>query len=628
MIFRLLIAFSKFLNFMPRSFRIALGSAVGWVWFHVVRFRREIVLENLRIAFGSEKSEAEIRALAARNFRHYGLTLVEIAQSVTWSKADYEREVPADGIEHLRQAIAKGHGVFGLNSHLGNWEWVIGSVMSRGIPGDVVVKRSKNPGLDRFLLNYRQNMGIGIFYESGTARDILRSLSRGRLVGFILDQFMGAPIGLPVTFFGKEAGTAIGLALLTEKKEAPIVPMYSYRDENDRLRAVIEPELTLPAFSENREDRLYEKTQFYNDVLERLVRKHPDQWLWLHRRWKTYRDEPRWKRSTVTAPALATLLLALVMGCASTSPTDTPTGIALPPDPVVSVPDEKAIESVEIVEDVKVETPVPAVEPKKEDSKEKKKPAPPPPAKKRPAAFNQRSFTPEQLPFEMGERMTIALNWTAIPAGEVKLEVKEGFPFHGRPTYRISGSVLSSKVVDTIYHIENSIETYVDRQWLLPYKFLLHMVETAQLKETRAAFDHKLNKVHYWSKRISKKWGDQVQDRVDNSYPLARDMFSALYYARTMDYEMGKPREIPVYENAQNLMVTLVPVANELVHTKAGAFQCWKLSLTVKIENVLKPSGDLFLWLSDDSKKYIVKFDSKLKIGSLKGELIQLRERL
>ncbi|MBY0369238.1 hypothetical protein K2X33_01035 [bacterium] len=166
--FQLLIALSKLLNALPHRLRVGLGAALGAIWFHVLRFRRDVVLENLRTAFGSEKSEAELRKIAALNFRHYGLTLIEILQSISWKKEDYRRHIPAHGIEHLEKAIADGKGVYGLTMHLGNWEWVIGAVMSRGIPGDVVVKHSKNAALDRFLTHYRQNMGIGVFFESGT----------------------------------------------------------------------------------------------------------------------------------------------------------------------------------------------------------------------------------------------------------------------------------------------------------------------------------------------------------------------------------------------------------------------------------------------------------------------------
>ena len=104
-------------------------------------------------------------------------------------------------------------------------------------------------------------------------------------------------------------------------------------------------------------------------------------------------------------------------------------------------------------------------------------------------------------------------------------------------------------------------------------------------------------------------------------------MFSAVYYARTLKYEMGRTEHFPIYENGKNLEVGLTPIGREVVTTGVGAFQCWKLKLSLRINNVLSPTGDVFLWLSDDHKKYVVKFEAAIKIGSLNGLLTEIRER-
>jgi hypothetical protein len=221
----------------------------------------------------------------------------------------------------------------------------------------------------------------------------------------------------------------------------------------------------------------------------------------------------------------------------------------------------------------------------------------------------------------------IDLTWLALPAGKGVLEVREGPTFQGRPTYHLWGNVLSSKMVDTIYHVDNTIESFVDHQGFVPYKFLLSMLETAQKKETRVAFDHPQAKAHYWSKRISEKWGNQNLDRTDQIIPLTRDMFSGLYYARFLNYELNKKHNFWLYENGQNMSVEVTPIGKEIVNSGVGVFQCWKIKVDVRLDNVLRPTGDLFMWLSDDSKKYLVKFDAKVKIGSLLGRLVSIKER-
>ena len=279
---------------MPDRVALFLGDALGWCWFHVLRFRREVVLQNLRDTFRNELSESEISDLAAKNFRHYGHCIIEMIQSVNWSDADYRKRVAVEGLENAAKFYNQGQGGFFLTCHLGNWEILVGSGAAAGIPADIVVKYARNPSAEKLLKWYRKRHGVGVLLESGTAKDILRSLSKGRFIGFVLDQFMGPPIGLPVRFFGRLAGTTVSLALLNEKKNVPILPAYSYRDKAGRLHTVIEPAIEFPEFSSDRDQRLYEKTQYLNDIIEKKVRMHPEQWLWLHKRWKPYVGQPKW----------------------------------------------------------------------------------------------------------------------------------------------------------------------------------------------------------------------------------------------------------------------------------------------------------------------------------------------
>jgi hypothetical protein len=449
-----------------------------------------------------------------------------------------------------------------------------------------------------------------VIYESGTIRDIFESLGRQRFVVFVLDQFMGPPIGLPVTFFGREAGTAAGLALITEKSKNSLFTAYSYRGRNGKIQVHIEKLEESVVRSETREERLYEKTQWYNDTIEKQVRQFPEQWLWLHKRWKPFRGESRWR----IKPVIMALLLAFVLqGCSSQKMNATPTGIELPPDPNIAVPTYGQVDSTEAVQ-VILEKKTKKVEPKN--------------APKKVSAKTPFSIVPvDKVPFEIGERMVIDLTWLTLPAGKGVLEVREGPEIQGRPSFHLWGNVLSSKMVDTIYHVDNTIESFIDRSGFIPYKFLLSMFETAQKKETRVVFDHPNEKAYYWSKRISQKWGNQDIDRADSMPPQSRDMFSALYYARALNYELNKKQQFWIYENGQNLNVELTPVAKEIVTSGAGVFQCWKIKVDVKLNNVLRPTGDLYMWLSDDSKKYLVRFDAKVKIGSLLGRLVSIKEQ-
>lgn len=607
-----LLPFSWILNHMSIRSKTLVSAALGRLFFDCLRFRRSIVLSNLTLAFGTEKNPEEIKEIAKRNYVHYAQVLIEWIESLLWTPEDFKTKTEIF-FEPIKKQMQLNQGGILLTSHLGNWEFAIQSASAHGMPCDVIVKRQQNQVAQNFLAWFRTRFGARVIYESGTIRDIFESLANRRFVVFVLDQFMGPPIGLPVTFFRHEAGTAAGLALITEKSKNLLFTAYSYRGRNGKIQVHIEKLEEPTGKAETRETRLYEKTQWYNDVLEEQVRRFPDQWLWLHKRWKPFSGESRWQVKPVLMAVLAGLLL---QSCSSQQTTATPTGIEIPPDPTISIPVYGQVDSTEVQEPAKSQ-PI-SVSPGL-IAKKKKKPTPSKPS------F---SIVPvDKVPFEVGERMIIDLTWLALPAGKGVLEVREGPQISGRPTYHLWGNVLSSKMVDTIYHVDNTIESFIDRSGFIPYKFLLSMFESAQKKETRVVFDHPNEKAFYWSKRISQKWGDQDIDRTDSMNSQSRDMFSALYYARALNYELNQKQSFWIYENGQNLSVELVPVAREIVTSGAGVFQCWKIKVDVKLNNVLRPTGDLFMWLSDDSKKYLVKFDAKVKIGSLLGRLSSIKEQ-
>ncbi len=623
---------SSFINWTPDWVINILSCSMGWFVYRIIGFRRDVIEQNLKLVFEKEKSETEIKRLALQNYQHYARTLFEILRSITWGEKEYLENTKITGLDNIASLLkAKKGGVF-LGTHLGNWEVSISTVAVHGVPVDVVVKEAKSALGQKFLDWYRGRFGVGIFFETKTVKEIFNSFNSGRFTIFILDQFMGPPIGVPVSFFGKEAGTAAGLALFCEKRDLPVFPAYNYRDSKGKICIVIEPQVQYGQLSEDRGERIFQRTQKFNDAMEQMIRQHPEQWLWLHRRWKEFRGKSRWDKKR--AMSYLVWLFLLVNGCSSSKPV-TPTGIDLPPDPKISAPVIQAPlfseeEDFSKIQEEK-ETPKPRVTKKQ---KESGKPKLSSKVEEGLGAQNTTEESPyfhvipsDKIPFEIGERVEMDLRWLAVPAGRAILEVKEGPVINGRPTFQLWGNVLSSKIVDALYHIDNTAESFVDKEALLPYKFLLHMVESKQNKETRVAFDHVNGKAYYWAKRISERWGNMDVDRVDPLIPKAKDLWSAIYYARYLNYKLKEKQRFIVYENGQNWEVELTPVANELVTSRVGAFQCWKILVHVSLNNVLKPMGDVYMWLSDDSKKHLVKFDAKIKIGSLYGILTSIKER-
>ena len=168
----------------PQRILLLVGDAIGWFWYSCLRFRRNVVNENLEIAFGDRLSPKERDNLARRNFQHYGRVLLEILQSINWTSEQYRKRVVVEGLENIEVYTKAGQPGFILSGHLGNWELTIGASVANGVPLDIVVKKARSARAERILQWYRRKAGAGVYLESGTAKDILRSFFAGQMGRF------------------------------------------------------------------------------------------------------------------------------------------------------------------------------------------------------------------------------------------------------------------------------------------------------------------------------------------------------------------------------------------------------------------------------------------------------------
>ena len=294
---------SHSLNLLPNRILLLLGNGLGLLWFYLIPIRKKTIIDNMTLAFGDEKTPGEIEKLAAKNLRHIGCVLFEALRSIVWSAEDFRKHVPLIGWDSVDGFIKAKQGGFVISLHLGSWELAPGSGASHGIPVDVVAKYARKKGADPLLQWYRQRLGMTMIPETRSTPQILEAISRGRWVGFMMDQFMGPPVGVPVKFFGHTAGTTGSLAALTEKHNIPCVLATTYRDKKGKVFLVMEP-MPFPKFSDDFNTRVWEKTQYINDILEKKVREYPEQWFWLHRRWKSFNGESKFAIQTEMIPQI------------------------------------------------------------------------------------------------------------------------------------------------------------------------------------------------------------------------------------------------------------------------------------------------------------------------------------
>jgi KDO2-lipid IV(A) lauroyltransferase len=261
--------------------RLADGAA--WLVRTAVPSRQCIAVDNLRQVFGDRYTEREYRALAAQVTRSICRTMVELLKSRYLSAEQIHALVRTEGLEHVRAALDQGHGVIMLSGHYGNWELMGEMLAESGFPVTVIARDSQERFTASLINRARESHGMEVL-EREDARAMLRALRSGRILGILPDQH-AAGGSIVVDFLGRPAATAVGPATLAARTGALMVPSFCRRQPDGTFQAVFYPPLPLVA-SGDREADVHANTILVNQALEKEILAHPEQWLWLHRRWK------------------------------------------------------------------------------------------------------------------------------------------------------------------------------------------------------------------------------------------------------------------------------------------------------------------------------------------------------
>ncbi len=282
----LVVAVARALGWMPRWMARFLAGGLAWaVYLSMSRLRR-VGERNLSLALPSLQPDERVRILRSL-YRHLGWQLVEFCQMPHYTRENTQRWIRTDGLEHYLAAEALGRGVLVLTGHFGAWELSSFYHSLMGHPMGMVIRRLDNRRLDEFVNTIRCMHGNRVLHKDDFARGLLTSMHEGTAVGILMDTNMTPPQGEFVTFFGIPACTASGLARVALKTGAAVLPGFMLWEPAAKKYVLhFGPHLH---FNEtgNAEADVLAATQQCNDVLESWIRRYPDQWLWIHRRWKT-----------------------------------------------------------------------------------------------------------------------------------------------------------------------------------------------------------------------------------------------------------------------------------------------------------------------------------------------------
>ena len=263
---------------LPRRVRGAFGAGLGQL-VYFIGIRREVTLNNLRQAYPALPPRA-LRTMAMRVYRHFGRVATGFATVPRLKPADVGRWIHIEGLETLRQVLSEGRGGIVYSGHLGNWE-IMGAIVAQlGLPVSFVVARQSNRRVEELMDRYRQSAGIEIVKRAQAIRGVLSALQRNRLVAMLIDQDAHED-GAFVPFFGRLASTPRGPAVFHLRTGSPLIFAQCVRISRERYRIRLTRTDTAAFKTAD------ELTAHMTAQLEAAIRETPEQWFWMHRRWKT-----------------------------------------------------------------------------------------------------------------------------------------------------------------------------------------------------------------------------------------------------------------------------------------------------------------------------------------------------
>jgi KDO2-lipid IV(A) lauroyltransferase len=264
-----------------------LGAWLGLAFYLFDAPHRRVAQRNVAAAFPARPA-AERRRIVRGAFAHFGRLLLQLLKFSALPAAEMLSRVEFEGEEHVRHAYAQGRGVLFVTGHFGFWELQAMVHALRLQPMTVVARALDNRGLHELLERMRTRTGNSVVYRQGTIRRVVRLLQAGESIGILIDQHIQSRDAIYVDFFDRPAATTAVVAALALRTGAPIIPLFALPVAPGRYRMIYEHAVEAPP--SDAPDRVRDLTQRCTDVLEMYVRRHPDLWLWMHRRWRDSRN--------------------------------------------------------------------------------------------------------------------------------------------------------------------------------------------------------------------------------------------------------------------------------------------------------------------------------------------------
>lgn len=267
---------------------------------------------------------------------------------------------------------------------------------------------------------------------------------------------------------------------------------------------------------------------------------------------------------------------------------------------------------------------------KTKSTKIEKKPVSAKPLKRQPDIEDSEGFAdgsrrPVVDPFKVGEKVVHAVKYFSAEAGQLTLEVKPFAQVNNRKSYNFSVNLKSSRIFSNFYSVDDRVDTFLDYEYLTPHVLKLNIKESGKLAQSQAYFNHETLKASFWEKKYTEKSGEEEKKYTWDILPFSQNAFSGLFYMRIFNWKVGKVISFRVAEDKKNIVFTGTAIAKETLATDAGTFEAIKVKATIVTRGALSQTGDIFIWISDDERKYLLRVEAKIKIGTLVSEVIEIK---
>ena len=297
-------ALSLFFCTLPLSWAMAVGKALGWVWYYLLPIRRRVALDNVERALGDSTTHSERRRIVRRCFQHLTMMAVESLRMPTLTEELSKELVRREHFDPFLDALGRGKGMIVVLAHLGNFEMLAATSGMRGLSVNAVVKDLKMKSVNRFVSEVRRRTNYKTVPPRRSKDQIRALLAQGETVCVLVDQHMGRHRSVVCEFFGQLASTSPAPARFAFETGAPIFLCAMFREKKAGHHvARMEPEFHLETPSDDLQENIWHNTQRINRVIEGWIRERPDMWLWVHKRWKVHDNPEGWE----IPPALAHL---------------------------------------------------------------------------------------------------------------------------------------------------------------------------------------------------------------------------------------------------------------------------------------------------------------------------------